>query len=136
AKKVFLLNAEPTAPKLATIDWYKTNQSGKIPVNDSLLSGTVPGVVDAWCILLSRWGTKTVADVLAPAIELAERGIPMGRNLNVAALKKYPSSARLYAPPDGKAWKDGEVWKNPDLARTLRRLVEAEKEAAPQGRIA
>lgn len=135
-KKVFSLNAEGTAPKLATIDWYKANQGGKIPVNDSLLSGTVPGVVDAWYILLSRWGTKNFADVLAPAIELAERGIAMGRNLNVAALKKYPSSARLYAAPDGKAWKDGEVWKNPDLARTLRRLVEAEKEAAPQGRAA
>ncbi|MBZ5625384.1 MAG: gamma-glutamyltransferase [Acidobacteriia bacterium] len=136
AKKVFSLNAEGTAPKLATIEWYKANKDGKIPVNDSLLSGTVPGVVDAWYILLARWGTKNFADVLAPAIELAERGIPMGRNLNVAALKKYPSSARLYAPPDGKAWKDGEVWKNPDLARTLRRLVEAEKEASPQGRAA
>ena len=61
AKKVFSLNAEGTAPKLATIEWYKTNQGGKIPVNDSLLSGTVPGVVDAWYILLSRWGTKTFA---------------------------------------------------------------------------
>src|SRR5271165_6468512 len=51
-KKVFSLNAEGTAPKLATIDWYKANQGAKIPVNDSLLSGTVPGAVDAWYILL------------------------------------------------------------------------------------
>ncbi len=136
AKKVFSLNAEGTAPKLATIEWYKANQGGKIPVNDSLLSGTVPGVVDAWYILLSRWGTKTFGEVLAPAIELAERGVPMGRVLNSAALKKWPSSMQLYAPPDGKAWKDGEVWKNPDLARTLRRLVEAEKQASAQGRLA
>ncbi len=134
AKKVFSLNAEGTAPRLATIAWYKANKDGKIPVNDSLLSGTVPGVVDAWYILLSRWGTKNFADVLQPAIELAERGVPMGRSLNSAALKKYPSSMRVYAPPDGQSWKDGEVWKNPDLARTLRRLVEAEKEAAGKGR--
>ena len=132
-KKVFSLNAEGTAPKLATIDWYKTHSGGKIPVNDSLLSGTVPGLVDAWYILLSRWGTKNFADVLAPAIELAERGIPMGRALNSRGLAKYPSSARVYAP-DGKVWKDGEIWKNPDLARTLRRLVEAEKEASAKGR--
>ena len=50
-KKVLSLNAEGTAPKLATIAWYKANQGGKIPVNDSLLAATVPGVVDAWYIL-------------------------------------------------------------------------------------
>ena len=134
ARKVWSLNAEGTAPRLATIAWYKANQDGKIPTNDTLLSGTVPGVVDAWYLLLSRWGTKNFADVLQPAIELAERGVPMGRSLNSAALKKYATSARLFAPPDGTSWKDGEVWKNPDLARTRRRLVEAEKEAAPHGR--
>jgi gamma-glutamyltranspeptidase/glutathione hydrolase len=134
SKKVFSLNAEGTAPRLATIEWYKTHQGGKIPVDDSLLAATVPGVVDAWYILLSRWGTKRFADVLAPAIELAERGIPMGSTLNAAAIQKYPTSARLFAPPDGKRWRDGQVWKNPDLARTLRRLVEAEAQAASQGR--
>src|SRR5579862_9576244 len=126
AKKVFSLNAEGTAPKLATIEWYQQHQDGKIPVNDSLLSGTVPGVVDAWYILLSKWGTKTFGELLAPAIDLAENGIPMGRLLNAQSLKKYATSSRVYAPPDGKSWKEGDVWKNPDLARTLRRLVEAE----------
>ena len=137
AQKVWSLNAEGTAPKLATIDWYKQNKDGKIPVNDSLLSATVPGVVDAWYILLSKWGTKTFGELLQPAIELAERGVAIGgRGMNTNALKKYPTSAQLFAPPDGKAWTDGQVWRNPDLARTLRRLVEAEKQAAPQGRLA
>ena len=133
-KKVFSVNAEGTAPKLATIEWYKKNNGGKIPVDDSLLSATVPGVIDAWHILLSRWGTKTFAELLAPAIEIAERGVPLGSMLNSKALLKYPTSVRVYGAPDGKSWKDGEVWKNPDLARTLRRLVEAEKEATGQGR--
>jgi gamma-glutamyltranspeptidase/glutathione hydrolase len=132
-KKVFSLNAEGTAPKLATIEWYKTNRDGKIPVNDSLLSATVPGVVDAWYILLSKWGTKTFGELLAPAIEIAERGAPIGGSLNSKVLSKYPTTARVFAP-DGKIWKDGELWKNPDLARTLRRLVEAEKEASSKGR--
>jgi gamma-glutamyltranspeptidase / glutathione hydrolase len=132
-QKVFSLNAEGTAPRLATIEWYRANKGGKIPVNDSLLSATVPGVVDAWYILLSRWGTMTFGELLAPAIEIAERGVPMGRMLNAPALAKYPTSVAVYTP-DGKRWKDGEVWKNPDLARTFRRLVEAEKQAAAQGR--
>src|SRR5437660_10781737 len=50
-KKVFSVNAEGTAPKLATIDWYKTNQGGRLPSSDSLLAGTVPGVGDAWDVL-------------------------------------------------------------------------------------
>jgi gamma-glutamyltranspeptidase/glutathione hydrolase len=58
----------------------------------------------------------------------------MGRTLNSAALKKYPTSVRLFAPPDGRQWRDGQIWKNPDLARTLRKLVEAEKQASSQGR--
>jgi gamma-glutamyltranspeptidase/glutathione hydrolase len=138
AQKVFSINAEGTAPKLATIEWYKANQGGKIPVNDSLLAGTVPGAVDAWYLLLSRWGTKTFAEVLQPAIDLAERGVPIGQAFNARTFtryfSKYPTTAHVYGPPDGQRWKDGEVWKNPDLARTLRRLVEAEKEAAPKGR--
>jgi gamma-glutamyltranspeptidase/glutathione hydrolase len=129
AHKVWSINAEGTAPRLATIDWYKKNKDGKIPVNDTLLSGTVPGVVDAWYILLSRWGTKTLGELLAPAIEIAEQGVPVGRSFNSSALLKYPSSAAVYKAPDGNRWNDGDVWKNPDLARTFRRLVEGEKSA-------
>jgi gamma-glutamyltranspeptidase/glutathione hydrolase len=108
------------------------NQNGKIPVNDTLLSATVPGVVDAWHVLLTRWGTMSFAQVLAPAIELAERGYPLSDTYALAMassqLLKYPSSARLYAP-GGKKWKEGEIFKNTDFARTLRRLVEAEQSA-------
>lgn len=134
AKKVWSVNAEGTAPKLATIEWYKKNKEGKIPTNDSLLSATVPGVIDAWYILLSRWGTRTFAELLQPAIELCEGGVPMGPALNNAQIQKYPTGKRLFAPPDGKRWAAGDVWKNPDLARTFRRLIEAEREAAPKGR--
>src|SRR5206468_11265736 len=48
-------------------------------------------------------------------------------------LLKYPSSARIYAP-GGKKWKEGDVFKNADFARTLRRLVEAESQQVAQGR--
>jgi len=70
-KKVYSINAEPRAPKLATIDWYEKNNGGKIPESDGLLSGGLPGVVDAWYILLDRWGTMSFEQVLKPAIDLA-----------------------------------------------------------------
>jgi gamma-glutamyltranspeptidase/glutathione hydrolase len=137
-KKVWSLNAEGTAPKLATIEWYRKNRDGRLPLNDSLLSGTVPGVIDAWYILLSRWGTKTFGELLAPAIEIAEHGYPItegeARSWNTSRdLRKYPTTARLYAP-EGKKWRGGDLFRNPDLARTFRRLVEAEKQAADAGR--
>jgi len=133
-KKVWSLNAEGTAPKLATIDWYRKNQAGTIPTNDTLLSATVPGVVDAWYILLSKWGTRTFGELLQPAIELCEGGVPMGPALNNAQIHKYSTGKRLFAPPNGDRWAAGDVWRNPDLARTFRRLIEAEKAAASQGR--
>src|ERR1700704_303168 len=80
-KKVYSINAEGTAPRLATIEWYKEHNGGKLPVNDGLLSATVPGAVDAWYVLLDRWGTMSFAQVLAEAIDLAENGFPVGDSL-------------------------------------------------------
>lgn len=138
SKNVFSLNAEGTAPKLATIDWYKKNLNGKLPNSDGLLAGTVPGIVDAWYILLDRWGTMSFADVLQPAIEIAENGFPIGDRLargisGSNKLRKYPTSAKVYFP-DGQVLKPGEIFRNPDQARTLKKLVEAEKENAHKGR--
>ena len=139
AKKAWSINAEGTAPRLATIDWYKTHNKGKIPVNDTLLSATIPGVVDAWYILLSRWGTRSFADTLAPAIHMAEHGFALtaaqARLFNSKMLAHYPSTKKLYQR-EGKPWAEGDLFQNPQLARTLRRMVEAEKQAAGQGRAA
>jgi gamma-glutamyltranspeptidase/glutathione hydrolase len=138
AKTVVSINAEGTAPKLATIEWYQKNLDGKLPQSDTLLSGTVPGVVDAWYLMLDRWGTMSFAQVLQPAIEIAENGFPIGERMAAAIatsrkLKKYPSSVKVYFP-GGAAPKAGDIFRNPDLARTLRKLVEAEKENAGKGR--
>ena len=140
-KKVYSIDAEGTAPKLATIEWYKEHNGGKLPVNDSLLSATVPGCIDAWYILLDRWGTMSFAQVLAEAIDLAENGFPVGDSLARAfttqaanrKLHKYPSSIKLYYAND-RAPQAGEIFRNPDLARTLRRLVEAEAQNQSKGR--
>jgi len=138
SKKVWSLNAEGTAPRLASIDWYQQNNQGKLPVDDGLLAGTVPGVVDAWFTMLDKWGTMTFAQVLAPAIDLAENGFPISSGLARAIagskkLKKYPSSVGVYFP-NGEAPRIGEIFRNPDLARTMKMLVEAEKRNRAKGR--
>lgn len=139
-KKVYSINAEGTSPKLATIEWYKEHNGGKLPVDDSLLSATVPGCIDAWYILLDRWGTMSFAQVLTEAIDLAENGFPLGdnfaRRFTAAAEKKlhrYPTSVKLYYA-NGRPPQAGEIFRNPDIARTLRRLVEAEAQAKGKGR--
>jgi gamma-glutamyltranspeptidase/glutathione hydrolase len=140
-KRVYSINAEGTAPKLATIDWYKEHNGGKLPVNDSLLSATVPGCIDAWYILLDRWGTMSFGQVLSEAIHLAENGFPVGDSLARAfttsaadrKLHKYPTSVKLYFA-NNRAPQAGEIFRNPDLARTLKRLVEAETRNKSKGR--
>jgi gamma-glutamyltranspeptidase / glutathione hydrolase len=138
ARRVVSINAEPRAPKLATIEWYQKNNGGKLPNSDGLLAGGIPGVVDAWYLLLDRWGTMTFEQVLQPAIQLAEDGFPLSERLaraiaNTRKIRQYPSTMRVYMP-GGQAPQPGDVFKNVDLAKTLRKLIEAEKGAASKGR--
>jgi gamma-glutamyltranspeptidase/glutathione hydrolase len=137
-KKVYSVNAEPRAPRLATIEWYEKNTGGKIPESEGLLSGGLPGVVDAWYTLLDRWGTMSFEQVLQPAIELAEGGFPLseyGASYIAGSKKilKYPTTVKIYLP-NGRPPKPGEILRNPDLARTLKKLVEAEKANQAKGR--
>jgi gamma-glutamyltranspeptidase/glutathione hydrolase len=137
-KKVHSIDAEGTAPKLATIDWYNKNSGGRIPDSDGLLSASLPGVIDAWYIMLDRWGTMTFTQVLERAIDVAENGYPIGEGLSRAIagskkIRKYPTTMRVYLP-NGRAPQPGELFRNPDSARMLRKLVDAEKAAAGRGR--
>jgi gamma-glutamyltranspeptidase/glutathione hydrolase len=137
-RKVYSVNAGPRAPKLATIDWYEKNNGGKLPESDGLLAGGLPGVVDAWYVLLDRWGTMSLEQVLQPAIELAENGFPLSERLAVILaeadkIHKYPTTVKIYLP-NGRPPKAGEIFKNIDLASTLKKLVEAELENKVKGR--
>lgn len=138
SRKAFSVNAGGTAPKLATIEWYRTHLGGKLPRSDGLLAGTVPGVIDAWYVLLDRWGTMSFEQALAPAIEMAESGFPIDGKLagtirGSKKLRKYPTSVAVYYP-GGEPPKPGQIFRLPDLARTLKRLVEAERQHVGEGR--
>src|SRR5438445_5597824 len=137
-KKVYSVNAEPRAPKVATIEWYEKNDGGELPDSGGLLAGGLPGVVDAWYIVLDRWGTMSFAQVLQPAIDLAENGFPLSEAAasqiaDENKILKYPTTVKIYLP-DGHVPEAGDILRNPDLARTLRKLVEAEKANASKGR--
>ena len=137
-KKVYSINAEGTAPALATIEWYRENNDGVIPRSDGLLSASMPAVIDAWYVMLDRWGTMSFAQVLEPAIDVAENGFPMGEGLarsigRSQKIHKYPTTMKVYYPY-GRAPEPGEIFRNPDAARMLRKLVEAEQAAIGKGR--
>ena len=104
-------------------------------------SVTVPGAVDGWAKLRERFGTLPLRRLLAPAIRYAEEGVPITEivsNLwasNEEVLKKDPAAARTYLF-DGHAPHVGEIFRNPDLARSLKEIASKGRDAFYKGEIA
>jgi gamma-glutamyltranspeptidase/glutathione hydrolase len=123
--EVKFINGTGYAAQAATIDFYKSK--GGIP-DEGPLSVSVPGAVGGAAYAVKKYGTKPLADVLAPAIEIAEGGFPISEALAGglrgarAKLAKFPSSTKIWFN-DGKPLEMGDVVKNPDLARTLRTIA-------------
>jgi gamma-glutamyltranspeptidase/glutathione hydrolase len=107
-------------------------------LNAGMNAGIVPGNLGGYLYLLDRFGTMSVADVFAPAIEYAEKGYPIDPMLAAdidrgkGNLSKYPTTARIYLP-GGQPLKAGDLLRNPDYAATLGKLVEAEQQAKKSG---
>lgn len=124
SRAVSALNAGGPAPAAVSLNRFPHG----VPDRGPLLS-TVPGILDGWVQALERFGTMAWSDVLQPAIELAERGFPMYESLSTWIEKyhdKYaanPAAAALLLP-GGRPPLSGTVWRQPDLARTLRRLAD------------
>ena len=102
SKKVLSVNAEGTAPRLATIEWYKKNQDGKIPVSEGLLAATVPESLTPGTFYWTA-GDHEFRRGAGPAIELAEQGFPLGDSLASAIagskkLRKFPRAPRSTFP--------------------------------------
>ncbi len=141
---VAVINGQGTAPQLATRQFFvdqakKLQQKGApfIP-SSGMLPATVPAVLDAVVTALDRFGTKSLAQVMQPAIELAD-GFPIDelRASYIERTRKihepWPTSNKVFLA-GGRAPKTGEIFSQPDLARTLRAIVKAERAAAPRGR--
>src|SRR5258706_12148032 len=136
--EVKFINGTGYASQAATIDFY--NSKGGIP-DEGPLSIAVPGAVGGAAYAVKTYGTKPLAEVLAPAIEIADNGFPItealaqGLQSGKAKLAKYPSSTKLWFK-DGKPLAMGDVMRNPDLARTLRAIAAQGPDAFYRGDIA
>ena len=127
SKKVVVINGQGTAPKKATPQLFAAK--GKVDSNGPL-GGTLPAVVDAMALALENYGTMRLENVMAPAIELAD-GFPMYeflRNFFVRERKtteQWAWSKKTYYPDD-RVPEVGEIFRQPNLAATLRAIVAAE----------
>ena len=129
-KKVVVVNGQGPAPKAATPRLFAAK--GKVDANGPL-AATVPAVLDSLAIALAGYGTMRLEQVMAPAIELAD-GFPLYGFLRDylirerKATEKWEWSKKTYYG-DGRIPAVGEVFRQPNLARTLREIVAAEREA-------
>jgi len=134
------LNASGRAPAALSLDYFAKKKITKMP-EFGMESITVPGAFDGWVTLLDKYGTMKLADVLAPAIDTAENGYPVMEkaaedwNAEVTKLKKNPAAAANYLI-DGRAPRPGEIFRQPNLARTLRTLAHGGRDAFYKGEIA
>ena len=136
-REVLVISGQGTAPAAASVDVFRRQRG--IPSNGPA-AGTVPAVVDALCIALAEFGTLSLTDTLAPAIELAD-GFPWYDSLTLylrpelERMLAFPSGARVYLQgPGGTIPADGSIFRQHDLGRTLRALGEAEQRNGQRGR--
>ena len=136
--KVHFINGTGFAAQAATIDFYKSK--GGIP-DEGPLSIAVPGAVGGAAYAVRTYGTRPLAEVLAPAIEIADGGFPVSEALAdgirsaKSKIEKFPSTTKIYFK-GGQPLAMGDIVRNPDLARTLRAIAAQGPDAFYQGEIA
>ena len=139
-QQLYGLNASGRSPYALNRNVFAERDLKAIPIYGPL-SWSVPGCVSGWEALQDRFGARTLAENLAPAIETAEQGFPVSELIANSwagaadELAKWPDSARTYLP-GGRAPKMGEIFSNPRLARSYRLIAEDGARAFYQGDIA
>lgn len=142
-REIFL-DFRETAPAAASRDMY-LDETGAVIKGESLTgwrASGVPGTVAGLDHALSRWGTKSRREVMAPAIALARDGFVLERpdtdilERGTSRLSKDPEAARLFLTPEGRAHAPGDRLTQPDLARTLETIADTGPDAFYRGEIA
>ncbi|OGD20483.1 MAG: gamma-glutamyltransferase [Candidatus Aminicenantes bacterium RBG_16_63_16] len=140
-KKVVGVNALGVAPAGATPEFFRS-KGLRYPPDIGPLAAVTPGTPGGLLVMLAEFGTMSLKDVLQPAVELAD-GYPIEAELaksiekNKKQLKEWPYSRKVLLPHEGQEWEapePGEVFRQPDLAQTLRKLIEAEAAALAAGK--
>ncbi|HET8770733.1 MAG TPA: gamma-glutamyltransferase [Gemmatimonadaceae bacterium] len=141
-KKVIGINALGVAPTGATAEFFRS-KGMRFPPDFGPLAAVTPGTPGGLMTMLAEYGTMSLAQVLAPAIQMAEDGyaieaqaansIERGKD----QIKEWKYSPAVFLPHAGEereAPRAGEIFKQPDLAATFRKLVEAEQKALAAGK--
>lgn len=134
--KVIAINALGFAPTGATVDFFK-NKGMNFPPEYGPLAAVTPGTPGGLCCMLAEYGTMSLKEVLAPAMQLAE-GYPIEAQTANAMergkkmIKEWPYSKSVFLPHEGQereAPEAGEIFVQKDLLETLTKMVEAEQDA-------
>jgi gamma-glutamyltranspeptidase / glutathione hydrolase len=139
-KTIHGLNASGRAPAAATLDEFKRRGLTKIPLRGEL-SVSVPGVVDGWNALLTKYGSRTLAQALEPAIGYARDGYAVPEIIAgqwkdaEPVLMRDPNAAATFLP-NGKAPAPGDVFRNPRLAHSLELIAKGGRDVFYNGEIA
>ena len=126
-------------PQAASVDYFRRNHGGELP--PGVLRTVTPSAADAWLSALQGYGTLTFEQVVTPALELAEGGFPIPHSLHRALAREeekfsngrrdsehWAATLEVFFP-GGRALATGQVAVQRDLARTFRRLIDAEQAA-------
>ncbi len=140
--KLYGLNASGRSPKELTMDYFKAKGLKSIPPYGPL-PVSVPGCVDGWFELHKRFGKLGMEQLLSPAIAYAENGFPvselvayyMGKTINNMG-SKFPNVLETYTTDGLNAPKKGDIFKNPGLADTYRKIAKGGRDAFYKGEIA
>ena len=134
------LNASGRSPRAMTLEYFQKNGIDKIPPFGPL-PVSVPGAVDGWFALHGRYGRLPMTDVLAPAIDYANKGFPVSEVIahyfksNERRIGEYPGFKETFMP-GGHVPKKGEMFRNPRLASTYAAIAEKGRDEFYKGAIA
>jgi gamma-glutamyltranspeptidase/glutathione hydrolase len=140
SRALYGLNASGRSPRSLSREWFETQGIDRIPPYGPL-PVSVPGAVDGWFELHGRFGSLPMTTILQPTIDYARNGHPVHETIQhyweiyVGRLSGYPGYVEQMTI-DGRAPEPGELWKNPNLARTLERIAKEGRDAFYKGDIA
>ncbi len=140
SNKLHGLNASGPAPMNLSIDYFEQQGLKKIPAYGPL-PVTVPGAVDGWVKLHEKFGKLKFKSLFEPTIEYAEKGFPITETIayyldkSQKRFENYPNFSEVWIK-NGKMPQKGEIFKNPQLANTLRIIAEKGRAGFYEGEIA
>ena len=139
-KKLYGLNASGRSPKNLKLEYFKNNGFSKIPAYGPL-PVSVPGCVDGWFEMHEKFGSLNMKQILKPAINYAEYGFPVSElvsyylGISAKNFGKYPNFNETYLI-NGFSPKKGQIFKNKDLAKTLKIISDKGRSGFYEGKIA